>query len=1051
MNNRIFSHFRLIVGWVAFFWAGAALAQSTLTLTAGTQGTAYSHQINGAPAGTIYSATGLPSGLNVNSTSGLISGTPNASGTFTGTLSLVSGTITNNFSYSLVINPPAGTPVVSSGASASGTVGTANATIYTITASNTPTSYNATGLPPGLTLNGTTGVIGGTPSAAGSYVATVSANNATGTGTGRTVTFTIAAPATAPVISAPATITVAAAGTAVTSTQIVATGSPTSYSASGLPAGLSLDTVNGVISGTPVAGGSTTVTLRATNAGGTSAAFTLTVTVGTLSNISSSLTASATAGSAFTYAVTGSGSGASAPTSFTIGTLPAGLSIGGTASAPTITGTPSTAGTCSITLAANNVNGAGASSTLVLTVAPAATGGGGGGSGGGGGGGGGGGIIIGGGSTVAAPTITTQPASQSVTRGGSVTFSVSATSTGLSYHWAKDGVLFANGGRESSLTLNNLQDSDAGNYTVFVSNSGGSVTSAVATLTVLPPSAVATAPVITTQPASQSVAPGTTVTLVVAATGTAPLTYQWRKDGTAIAGATSAALSLAGVTANSAGAYSVVVSNSAGSVTSATATLAITRSFAGAYFGTFGGNGGTFAVFLRENRTGVFIGYASASRTALVATNVTVTANGAFSATVPAPVATTGAAGTPPIAAHEGEYHIEGSIGATGALSGTVSTLNLTLAAPAPSTSGSTAALAGFYPAGAAGSSASSYTVIGAAGEAFVLTTSGTTVDAGRGTIDASGNVAVTTAANANLTGSATAAGFSLRAGTVTFAGRNADAAVDNEKLVNISTRSQAGTGGNVMIAGFVITGAQPKSVLVRGIGPTLATLGVGNALSAVRLEIFRDQTSVAVGNDWGAAPNAATLAATAARVGAFALPAGSRDAALLLNLAPGSYTAIVSGQGTATGVALVEAYDATTAPIPNAERIINISTRATAGAGENALIAGFYVSGTVPKRVLIRGVGPALNQFGLTGTLAQPQLTLFSGSNSIATNAGWSTSPDAAAIAAASARVGAFTLAAGSRDAAVIVNLAPGAYSAQVTGVNATSGLALVEVYELP
>jgi hypothetical protein len=192
-------------------------------------------------------------------------------------------------------------------------------------------------------------------------------------------------------------------------------------------------------------------------------------------------------------------------------------------------------------------------------------------------------------------------------------------------------------------------------------------------------------------------------------------------------------------------------------------------------------------------------------------------------------------------------------------------------------------------------------------------------------------------------------------------------------------------------------------------------------------------------------------VAATAARVGAFALPARSRDAALVVTLEPGAYTAVVTGQGGASGVALVEAYDATEGAIPRAQRIVNIATRATAGAGENALIAGFVVTGSVPKRVLVRGVGPALAQFGITNALARPQLAISSGSTVIAQNAGWSQSPDASAIASAATRAGAFALAATSVDAAVIVSLAPGAYTAQVTGVGGTTGVALVEVYELP
>jgi plastocyanin len=1025
------------MGVAAFLVAFVAHAQ-TLNLPAGTQGTAYSYSLSGAPAGSVYSATGLPGGLSIGAATGTVSGTPNASGTFNGTITVAAGSVTNNYSFALVINPPSGTPVVSSGAVASGTVNVNNATIYTIAASNTPTSFNASGLPPGLTLNTTSGVIGGTPTAAGTYLASVSANNASGLGASKTVTFTIAAGANTPVISSSATLVASAAGSAITPYQITASNGPIlSYSATGLPAGLTLDTGTGVITGTPAAGGISTVTLRATNASGAGAAFTLTITVGTLPTISSATTASGTVGSSFSYAVTGTPTtGVNAITSYTVGTLPPGLSLGGTATAPTITGTPSTAGTYNVSLAANNVNGTSATTTLTITIASAPPSG----------GGGGGGIPV-----VAAPSITTQPASQTVTRGSSVTFTVSATSSGLNYQWSKNGVVIT-GAQQSSYTIASAQDSDAGSYTVLVSNSGGSATSTAAVLTVVPP-AVVTAPVITAQPASQSVTVGTTVTFAVTASGSAPLTYQWRKDGVAISGATASSLMLPVVGTNAAGGYSVVVSNSAGSVTSNTATLAVSRILAGAYFGSFGNNAGTFALLVRSDGTGVFLGYLSTERRALVATNVTIDANGNVSASFPSFINPLGpvAAGTPAIAASHDGYHLNGSLAATGGFSGTVSGLNLSLSAPAATAAGTTSSLAGYYPAGVPNSSAASYTIVGAGGDAFVLTTSGATADAGRGTITPAGALTVTTAANTAVTGAVTASGYSLTSGTSTFVGRNADAAVDFEKLVNISTRSQALTGGDIMIAGFVITGTQPKPVLIRGIGPTLTGFGVGGALSAVRLEVFRGQTSIAVGNDWAAGGNAATLAATAVRVGAFALANNSRDAALLLTLQPGNYTVQVSGQGGATGVALVEAYDATEGTIPNAQRIINISTRAIAGSGDTALIAGFYINGTVPKRVLIRGVGPSLTQFGVTGALARPQLAIYSGQTVVAQNAGWTTSADSTAIATGSTQVGAFTFLPGSQDAALILNLAPGAYSAQVTGVNNTTGVALVEVYELP
>lgn len=169
-----------------------------------------------------------------------------------------------------------------------------------------------------------------------------------------------------------------------------------------------------------------------------------------------------------------------------------------------------------------------------------------------------------------APSITTQPVTQSVVDGSSVTFSVIATGTGsLSYQWQKAGTAIS-GAITNTYTIAVVTTGDAGDYTVVVSNTAGPVTSSVATLTV-----TAVAPSITAQPASQSVVVGSSVSLSVTATGTAPLTYQWKKDGSVISGAIAATYTIAAVGSGDAGDYTVVVGNSASSVASNVATLAV--------------------------------------------------------------------------------------------------------------------------------------------------------------------------------------------------------------------------------------------------------------------------------------------------------------------------------------------------------------------------------------------------------------------------------------------------------------------------------------------
>jgi len=182
-------------------------------------------------------------------------------------------------------------------------------------------------------------------------------------------------------------------------------------------------------------------------------------------------------------------------------------------------------------------------------------------------------------------------------------------------------------------------------------------------------------------------------------------------------------------------------------------------------------------------------------------------------------------------------------------------------------------------------------------------------------------------------------------------------------------------------------------------------------------------------------------------QVGAFPLPGTSADAALLQSLPGGAYTAQVSGANGGSGIALAEIYDADTGT--PASRLINLSARAFVGTNANVLIAGFVIAGNSAETVLIRGVGPGLTNFGVTGVLAAPQLTVTdSTGTTVAQNARWG---GTAALAATFSNVGAFALSSTSSDAALVVTLQPGSYTAQLSGVGATTGIALVEIYEVP
>jgi uncharacterized protein (DUF1800 family) len=271
-------------------------------------------------------------------------------------------------------------------------------------------------------------------------------------------------------------------------------------------------------------------------------------------------------------------------------------------------------------------------------------------------------------------------------------------------------------------------------------------------------------------------------------------------------------------------------------------------------------------------------------------------------------------------------------------------------------------------------------------------------------------------------------------------------ASLSAQRLSNLSTRTQVGTGASAPIIGFVIEAGGSKQVLIRAAGPALSSFGVSGVLADPRLEVFDGQNkSIGVNDNWTATSIGGTGTLTA--VGAFPFAANSRDAALLLTLPPGSYTAQVTGLGTTrTGISLLEMYD-----VSGSSRLINLSTRAMVGTGGGILITGVVVApGSGNRQLLVRAAGPALSNFGLTNTLADPTISVLNSANvSVATNDNWG-SVSAAAISAAAARAGAFAFAQGSRDASLIAELAPGSYSVQVSGVNNTTGLALVELYDL-
>jgi hypothetical protein len=268
-------------------------------------------------------------------------------------------------------------------------------------------------------------------------------------------------------------------------------------------------------------------------------------------------------------------------------------------------------------------------------------------------------------------------------------------------------------------------------------------------------------------------------------------------------------------------------------------------------------------------------------------------------------------------------------------------------------------------------------------------------------------------------------------------------------RLVNISIRAQVGTGGNILIPGFVISGSGTETLLVRADGPALTQYGVSGVLAQPSLSVYNSSgTIVASNTGWGTSSNPAQLASDAAQVGAFTLASGSADCALVANLSAGSYTVQISGVNNTTGVALAEVYEVAS----TGTRLVNISARAQVGTGGNIIIPGFVITGNSSEKLLVRADGPALTQFGVSGVLAQPSLSVYTGAGAVvASNTGWGTNSNSALITSTGASVGAFAFASGSADSAQIVNLPAGAYTIQISGVNNATGVALAEIYEAP
>jgi len=246
------------------------------------------------------------------------------------------------------------------------------------------------------------------------------------------------------------------------------------------------------------------------------------------------------------------------------------------------------------------------------------------------------------------------------------------------------------------------------------------------------------------------------------------------------------------------------------------------------------------------------------------------------------------------------------------------------------------------------------------------------------------------------------------------------------------------GTGDNAMIAGYIITGNTSKAVAVRGIGPSLAAFGIGNALADPLLELHASNGSLLMKNDNWKDDQRAQIEGTLLQ------PTDDHESVILATLPPAAYTAILTGKNDTAGVGLVEVYD--NAPGSDSS-LANISTRGLVLGGNEVMIGGFILGNNSSNaRIAVRGLGPSLSQFGLTNVLPDPTLELHDANGTtLVSNDNWIDDQ------ASATQLLIYGIAPGSlKESGIFISLPPGQFTAILAGANGGTGIGLVEIYNL-
>jgi hypothetical protein len=521
------------------------------------------------------------------------------------------------------------------------------------------------------------------------------------------------------------------------------------------------------------------------------------------------------------------------------------------------------------------------------------------------------------------------------------------------------------------------------------------------------------------------------VVFTVGVSGTSPFTYQWLKGSAALAGGTSATLTLTNVQSADAGNYSCTITNSAGSVTSSAATLTVTAALVAP----------TIAV--QPVSAAVSVGAAA---------SFSVVANGS------SPLSYQWYKGSTVLSGATSATYSLASVQSADAGSYTCTVTNTvgSVTSSAAVLTVSTVAVAPAITVQPASTSAKAGDLV-----AFTVQATGTApltyqwyfgVSAISGATDATYTLGAAQTSNAgsyacvvsNPVGTATSSAATLTVSQPTTSGGSGALPA---RLVNVSVRAQVGGAAGSPIVGFVLSGGTAgKRMVVRAIGPTLKAFGVADAVSDPLLQLWSSDPKalVAANDDWLPA-NADDFS----RVGAFPLSAGSNDAALVATLAAGGYTTPVASADGSAGVVLVECYDGSSTD--TSTKLVNASARAAVGTGDKVLIPAFAIDGEGSVRLLIRAAGPALLGYGVSDALVDPKITVYRGAAAVVSNDNWSDNANAAEIASVANTAGAFPFASGSTDSAVLVTLTAGSYTVVASGVGGTTGTALVEFYVVP